>query len=203
MTSTRIQVLEQAGFAWAKTKSKSPVSSTKSCEAAPNVIVARKQNDGHNDKTNAKVSGNDQDHSGANSSIDKKLEGKDSKELLKEGDRVYAAWWPNEKKKGPASFFPGVIKQIKEFENGQHHMPLLSFRIVFDDGQVSDNIDESEIIPRHKYLQKSLKPTLEVGTKVYAAWVSSASLLLMLLLLLILLSLNFMFEIIFVQTKFQ
>ena len=85
---------------------------------------------------------------------------------LKVGKRVYAAWWKTSARSGPTTFYPGVVKSSEVGADGT----TVSYDIRYDDGDSLSNIDGTLVIPRKRYLYKNLKPCLNVGDEVYAAW---------------------------------
>ena len=85
---------------------------------------------------------------------------------LKVGKRVYAAWWKTSARSGPTTFYPGVVKSSEIGADGT----TVTYDIRYDDGDSLSNIDGTLVIPRKRYLYKNLKPCLNVGDEVYAAW---------------------------------
>lgn len=88
---------------------------------------------------------------------------------LQVGDRVYAAWQKGRNKL--PFYFPGVIEaySIAEKRVGRSDETLL-YDVHFEDGDRLKEIEEVLVIPRKKYLEHGLKPNLQVGDEVYAAW---------------------------------
>lgn len=91
--------------------------------------------------------------------------------VFKDGKRVFAPWFGKAGSSLRVYYFPAVVMSHKLVQKGEDLGAVVLYDVRFDDdGVLKDDIQGSLVISRKKYLKRNLKPMLNVGDEVYAAW---------------------------------
>eukprot|EP00579_Thalassiosira_antarctica_P003270 CAMPEP_0201904980 /NCGR_PEP_ID=MMETSP0902-20130614/56276_1 /ASSEMBLY_ACC=CAM_ASM_000551 /TAXON_ID=420261 /ORGANISM="Thalassiosira antarctica, Strain CCMP982" /LENGTH=1143 /DNA_ID=CAMNT_0048439085 /DNA_START=159 /DNA_END=3590 /DNA_ORIENTATION=+ len=97
-----------------------------------------------------------------------KSDKKELKPLLKVGDFVSAAWWPDKESRRTnscSSWYEGKIKVVKEVDRGGEYGPLRYYSIEYDDGDELDNVEDVFVFPRADYLLSTNGRPKWIGVK--------------------------------------
>ena len=99
-----------------------------------------------------------------------KSSGVTSSRVYGKGDKVYAAWWPENdvERSTPPLWYSGTIKGYKTLDNKAR-----LYNVTFDDGDKIGNLKEEHIMTKEEYdmkMKKEIKPLFDKGDEVYAAF---------------------------------
>ena len=74
------------------------------------------------------------------------------KPLFEKGDKVYSAWWHDEKRSGETQWYPGSIKSYTQEETNSPYGPTRYYDIDFDDGDELTDVEDYYVFPEVDYI---------------------------------------------------
>jgi len=74
------------------------------------------------------------------------------KPLFEKGDRVFSAWWKDEKRSGETQWYPGLIKSYTQEETNSPYGPTRYYDIDFDDGDELYKVEDYYVFPEVDYI---------------------------------------------------
>ncbi|KAL7529380.1 hypothetical protein ACHAXR_004456 [Thalassiosira sp. AJA248-18] len=89
---------------------------------------------------------------------------KDIKPRFKVGEKVYAAWWPDEARKDVPSWYPGIVRSCKEVlmenngdgvgvgRNNSQYGPVRLYNVEYDDGDKLNGVEDRYVFTKADYL---------------------------------------------------